>query len=360
MTRRRTARAVRRRGGRRELSAGLNLGATFTDVPGGTANWTFTGGTNYNDQNGTAAIVINKATRRDGHGLHGTYDAAAHGASGTATGVGGVNLSAGLNLGATFTDVPGGDGQLDVHGRHQLQRPERDRRNRHQQGERDGTVTVTRACMTRRRTARAARRPGWAASTWSAGLNLGATFTDVPGGTANWTFTGGTNYNDQSGTAAIVISKAERDVTVTGYTGVYDAAAHGASGTATGVGGVEPERRPEPRRDVHRRARRDGQLEFTGGTNYNDQSGTAAIVISKADATVTVNGYTGTYDAGRTARAGTATGCGWRRPERRPESRRDFTDVPGGTAQLDLHGRHELQRPERRPPRSSSTRRTRR
>jgi len=33
-----------------DLSAGLDLGATFTDVPGGTAYWTFDGGTNYNDQ----------------------------------------------------------------------------------------------------------------------------------------------------------------------------------------------------------------------------------------------------------------------------------------------------------------------
>ena len=40
-----------------------NLGTSFTNVPGGTASWTFTGGTNYNDQTGTAAIVINKADR---------------------------------------------------------------------------------------------------------------------------------------------------------------------------------------------------------------------------------------------------------------------------------------------------------
>ena len=55
------------------------------------------------------------------------------------------------------------------------------------------------------------------------GLDLGASFTNVPGGTANWTFTGGTNYNDQSGTAAIVINKADAIVTVNGYTGIYDA-----------------------------------------------------------------------------------------------------------------------------------------
>ena len=41
-------------------------------------------------------------------GYTGTYDAQPYGASGTASGVGGVDLSEGLNLGATFTDVPGG------------------------------------------------------------------------------------------------------------------------------------------------------------------------------------------------------------------------------------------------------------
>ena len=45
-----------------DLSAGLNLGATFTDVPGGTANWSFEGGTNYEDESGSVAIVINKKT----------------------------------------------------------------------------------------------------------------------------------------------------------------------------------------------------------------------------------------------------------------------------------------------------------
>src|SRR5690606_35324916 len=68
-------------------------------------------------------------------------------------------------------------------------------------------------------------------------LDLGASFTNVPGGTASWTFTGGTNYEDESGTAAIMINKANALVSVSGYTGVYDAAAHGATGTVTGVAG---------------------------------------------------------------------------------------------------------------------------
>ncbi|MDP3471169.1 MAG: T9SS type A sorting domain-containing protein [Algoriphagus sp.] len=42
-----------------ETLAGLNLGASFTNVPGGTANWTFTDVTgNYNNANGSVGIVI--------------------------------------------------------------------------------------------------------------------------------------------------------------------------------------------------------------------------------------------------------------------------------------------------------------
>jgi hypothetical protein len=41
-------------------------------------------------------------------GFDGVYDGVAHGASGTATGVNGEDLSSLLNLGATFTDPPGG------------------------------------------------------------------------------------------------------------------------------------------------------------------------------------------------------------------------------------------------------------
>src|SRR5678816_4550146 len=55
-------------------------------------------------------------------------------------------------------------------------------------------------------------------------LNLGASFTDSPGGTANWTFNGGTNYNNRSGSLANVNNNAHADVNVSGNTGTYDAA----------------------------------------------------------------------------------------------------------------------------------------
>ena len=70
----------------------------------------------------------------------------------------------------------------------------------------------------------------------SSGVTLGASFTNVPGGTAQWTFSYA-NYNDQSGDAAIDISKASAVISVTPYSVIYNGVPHTATGTATGVNG---------------------------------------------------------------------------------------------------------------------------
>jgi len=116
----------------------------------------------------------------------------------------------------------------------------------------------------------------------------------VPGGTATWAFDGGINYYDQSGSVAITITKADATVTVTGYTGVYDAQAHGATGTATGV-------LDEALAGLTLGAT---FTNYPGGTahwvftdqtgNYTDASGDVSVTIGKANATIVVNGYTGT------------------------------------------------------------------
>jgi hypothetical protein len=204
------------------LSASLNLGASFTDAPGGTASWTFAGGLNYNNASGSVAITINKANAAiNVSGYTGTYDGAAHGATGTATGVGGANLSASLNLGASFTDAPGG--------------------------------------------------------------------------TANWSFAGGTNYNNASGSVPITINKANATINVSGYTGTYDGAAHGATGTATGVGGVGLGGL-DLGASFTNAPGGTANWSFAGGTNYNNASGSVAITINKANASVVVAPYTVTYD----------------------------------------------------------------
>ncbi len=212
-----------------DLSAGVEPRGDVHRCAGRDGQLGFTGGTNYNDQSGSAAIVINKADALvTVTGYTGIYDATAHGATGTATGVGGVDVSAGLNLGVTFTDVPGG--------------------------------------------------------------------------TANWAFTGGTNYNDQSGLVSIVINKADALVSVNGYTGTYDAAAHGATGTATGVGGVDLGAGLNLGATFTDVPGGTANWTFAGGTNYNDQSGLVAIVINKADASITVTEYSVTYDGDRRIR----------------------------------------------------------
>ena len=48
--------------GGEDLSGLLNLGANFTNVPGGAANWSFAGNTNYNPASGTVSIIITRAT----------------------------------------------------------------------------------------------------------------------------------------------------------------------------------------------------------------------------------------------------------------------------------------------------------
>ena len=316
-----------------EALAGLDLGASFTNVPGGTANWTFTDVTgNYNNANGAAAIVINKANAAIVvNGYTGTYDGAAHSATGSATGVSSEAL-AGLDLGASFMNVPGGTANwtfTDATGNY---------------NNANGTVAVviSKADATLDVTGYTGAFDGDAHGATGtatgvlgealAGLNLGASFTNVPGGTANWTFTDVTgNYNDDSGTAAIVINKADATIVVNGYTGTYDGAAHGATGSATGV-------------SSEALAGLDFGASFTnvpGGTaswiftdvtgNYNNDSGTATIVINKADATIAVNGYTGNYDGAAHGATGSATGVS-SEALAGLDLGASFTNVPGGTA----------------------------
>jgi hypothetical protein len=68
----------------------------------------------------------------------------------------------------------------------------------------------------------------------NAGLNLGSAFTNVPGGIAHWTFTGGTNYNDASGDMAIVINKKGASVTPTATSKILGAAEPAFTGTLVG------------------------------------------------------------------------------------------------------------------------------
>ena len=149
-----------------EVLAGLVLtGTTHTDAGTYTDTWTFTDVTgNYNNDSDTVTDKIAQADATiDIAGWSGTYNGDAHGASiTTATGVKGEDLSASVDLGASFTNVPGG--------------------------------------------------------------------------TASWSFSN-INYLPESGDVAIDISKANPTVNVIPYSVIYDHLSHTATGTVTGVKG---------------------------------------------------------------------------------------------------------------------------
>jgi hypothetical protein len=321
------------------LNASLDLGATFTDVPGGTAHWTFNGGTNYSDASGDVLIVITKADATISvNGFTGVYDGNPHGATGTATGVGGANLNAGLNLGATFTDVPGGTANWNFNGG-----------TNYNNAGGNVPIVITKADATisvngftgvydgnpHGATGTAA---GVGGANLNASLNLGATFTDVPGGTANWHFNGGTNYNNASGNVAIVISKATATININGYTGVYDANPHGATGTATGVSGANLNAGLNLGATFTDVPGGTANWNFNGGTNYNNASGNVAIVITKATATISVNGHTGVYDGNPHGATGAATGVGGVNLNASLNLGTSYTNVPGGTANWTFNG----------------------
>jgi hypothetical protein len=265
------------------LGAGLNLGASFTNAPGGTAFWIFSGGVNYNDQSGMAAIVIDKATLAVNPQLQSVGAITINGYSG---------MYDGASHGATGS-VVGVNGDLSAAG-----------------------------------------------ST----LDLGASFTNYPGGTAHWVFTGGTNYNNQDGYVGITITKADALVTVNGYSHAYDGGSHGATlGSITGVhaGGAAVGATWSSTDTFTNYPGGTAHWHLAGGTNYNDQDGTAAVTITKADALVTATGFSGSYDAlphgivshtvSGVSADPSAAGTTW-------SSTDTFTDYPGGTAHWHLAG----------------------
>ena len=295
---------------------------------------------NYDITYKTANFTINKANAIcTVNGYTGTYDGAAHGGTGSCKGVDGTTVLAGLDLGASFTNVPGGTANwsfTDVTGNYN-----------DQSGsvaivinKADATIMVSGYTGVYDGIAHGASgtATGVGGVDLSGSLNFGATFTSVPGGTAHWTFAGGTNYNDASGDVAIVINKANASINVVGYTGIFDGTPHGASGSATGVGNVNLSALLNLGLTFTNVPGGTAHWTFSGGTNYNDASGDVAIVINKADAIITVNGYTGFYNGNTHGATGTATGLAGADLTAFLNLGVTFVDAPGGTAHWMFNG----------------------
>jgi hypothetical protein len=125
-----------------------------------------------------------------------------------------------------------------------------------------------------------------------AGLDLtGTTHTDAGSYTDTWTFTDATNnYNNATGTVTDNIGKVSAaNITINGFTGVYDGLPHGATGSATGVNGENLSGLLSFDRTFTNVPGGTVTWAFAGNVDYNSATGTAAINISAAPLTVTAN-----------------------------------------------------------------------
>ncbi|MFL5330699.1 MAG: YDG domain-containing protein [Gemmataceae bacterium] len=264
-----------------------NAGARTLSVTGYTVN-DANSGNNYNVHLHTAAGTINKATAGivvDDY--TGDYDAAFHGLTPHITGVAGEsdNISLGFS-GDSFKNAGSHVANWSFSGA-----------PNYEDASGAGNVTINQVhasilvngytgdydTFAHGATGSASGPDG----NLSGFLNLGASYTNAPGGVAHWTFNAGSNYFTESGDVNIDIGKVHASILVNGYTGTYDAASHGATGSASGPDGnlsgflnFGASYINAPGGNAH--------WTFNAGGNYFTESGDVAIVINKAATHVTV------------------------------------------------------------------------
>lgn len=231
------------------LGSTLNLGATFTNVPGGTATWTFTGGTNYNDQSGTAGIAISKAAQTL------TWAAPATITYGTALSV--AQLNASTSGDGTLMYSPAAGTMLNA-GRYTLSVSAASTNNYHPAtasvslmvNQADATISLANLTQTYTNTDKAALAT---ASPAAAGVQVaysqsGSAVTPHDAGdylvtatltNSNYKLVNPTVASIATVTGTLTINKAAITVTINGFTGTYDGLSHGAAAyTATGATGL--------------------------------------------------------------------------------------------------------------------------
>src|SRR5439155_6941424 len=262
---------------------------------------------NYNSASKDVTINVGKATAVIAVTPYNvTYDGNPHTATGTATGVGGADLSPGLSLSATthtnagsyasdawtFTDNTGNYNNASGTASDSIAKA-------------DATaIVVTPYSVTYDGNPHTATgtATGLGGADLSAGLNLsGTTHTNAGTYTSDaWTFTDPAgNYNSANGTVNDSIGKANADISVTAYSAAYDGNAHTAAGTATGVGGADLSAGLNLSGTTHTNAgtyNSDAWTFTDAAGNYNNTSGTVNDSIAKANATISVTPYSGTYD----------------------------------------------------------------
>jgi hypothetical protein len=248
-----------------EVLTGLDLtNTTHTNVNDdfSSDSWSYPGDADYNSASGPVTDSISKASGCSISGWTGAYDGNPHGATGSCQGTGT------LDKGASYTNVSGGTASWTYTG------------DANYNG--DGgivTITISKAnsgCSISGWTGTYNGNPhGATGSCQGTGtLDKGASYTNVPGGTASWTYTGDANYNGDGGIVTITISKANSGCSISGWTGTYDGNPHGASGSCQGTGTLDL---GASYTDV---PGGDASWSYTGDANYNSDGGTVTITIN--------------------------------------------------------------------------------
>ena len=276
--------------------AGESVAGSPYDIQQGT----LTSNTNYVITFTDANLTITAATASFSvQGFAGVYDAKPHGATGTATGVGNVDLSSLLALGASFTNVPGGTANWTFH----------DPAGNYGDASGSVAITINKAAATVVVTPYAVTYDGNAHTATGtatgvsgealAGLNLSGTTHTAAGTYADsWTFTDATgNYSNAGATVSDSIARAKATVVVTPYSVVYDGSAHTATGSATGVKGESLAGLSLAGTTHTNAGTYTDTWTFTDVTgNYNNASATVTDQIGIASATIALAPLAQMYD----------------------------------------------------------------
>src|SRR5262249_3344812 len=139
-------------------------------------------------------------------------------------------------------------------------------------------------------------------------LHLGPTAVHPGHYDVNWSFDGNTNYKSAGDTSTVDIAMADAHISINPFSGVYDGQAHGLTGSATGVQGEDLSTLLDLGASQVHAGHYDVTWSFAGNTDYNSATASSTIDIAKADATISVNPFSGIYDGQAHSLTGSATG----------------------------------------------------
>ncbi len=289
-------------------------GTSHTDAGSFTDTWNFkSANSDYNDDSGTVSDSIDPVDAKCSVTPYNVpYDGKAHTATGTCTGVGGASVS-GLDVsGTTHTDAGAYPNDTwsftDSNGNYNSIPATTVSDNIAMA---DAKISVTGFTGPYDGDPHGATGTATGVNGEDLGslLHLGDSFTNIPGGTADWTFDGNTNYNPAHGSVEIVITVATANCSIQPYNVAYDGTAHTATGTCTGVKGVTLDGLDLSTTTHTDAGNYTDAWSFKDGTgDYKNDGGNITDIIAKLDATCTVNGYTVAYDGNAHTATGSCTG----------------------------------------------------